>query len=199
MSLDNTARLPTPAPDEYAGDLRKTNIAPDFWYPIARARDLKAGKLLAAGFAGSPIVLARTKSGELLALEDRCAHRQVPLHVGVVAGNAIRCGYHGWEYNAQGKCVSVPYLDRCRLKPNNVRHFPVREAYGLLFVFPGDAARAEATPFPYIPSASDPAYKMRYLDRLIDCHYSFMHENLMDMNHQFLHRRLMGEIGRAHV
>ena len=98
MSLDNTARLPTPAPDEYAGDLRKTNIAPDFWYPIARARDLKAGKLLAAGFAGSPIVLARTKSGELLALEDRCAHRQVPLHVGVVAGNAIRCGYHDYQH-----------------------------------------------------------------------------------------------------
>lgn len=194
MSLNNTVRLPTPAHDAYAGDLRKTNIAPDFWYPIARARDLKAGKLLATSFAGSPIVLARTKAGELLALEDRCAHRQVPLHIGVVAGNAIRCGYHGWEYNAQGKCVSVPYLDRCSLKPNNVRHFPVREAYGLLFVFPGDATRAATTPFPCIPAASDPAYKTRYLDRRIDCHYSFMHENLMDMNHQFLHRRLMGGI-----
>ena len=194
MSLDNTVRLPTPAPDEYAGDLRKTGIAPDFWYPIARSRDLKVGKLLAASFAGAPIVLARTAAGTLLALEDRCAHRQVPLHVGVVAGEAIRCGYHGWEYNAAGQCVSVPYLDRCSLKPNNVRHYPVREAYGLLFVFPGDGARAATTPFPAIPSASDPAYKTRYLDRRINCHYSFMHENLMDMNHQFLHRRLMGGI-----
>ena len=194
MSQENTLRLPTPDADEYSGDLRKTAIDPDFWYPIARARDLQAGKLLPARFAGAAIVLARTKSGQLLALEDRCAHRQVPLHVGVVAGEAIRCGYHGWEYNAEGHCVSVPYLDRCSMKPNSVRHYPVREAYGLLFVFPGDVARAPTTPFPAIPSASDPAYKTRYLDRRIGCHYSFMHENLMDMNHQFLHRRLMGGI-----
>jgi phenylpropionate dioxygenase-like ring-hydroxylating dioxygenase large terminal subunit len=194
MSLENAIRLPTPAADEYSGDLRKTGIAPNFWYPVARARELKAGKLLAASFAGQAIVLARTKSGQLLALEDRCAHRQVPLHVGVVVDNAIRCGYHGWEYNAEGRCVSVPYLDRCSMKPNSVRHYPVREAHGLLFVFPGEAARAASTPLPAIPSASDAAYKTRYLDRRIGCHYSFMHENLMDMNHQFLHRRLMGGI-----
>ncbi len=28
----------------------------------------------------------------------------------------------------------------------------------------------------------------------MNCHYTFMHENLMDMNHQFLHRRQMGQI-----
>src|SRR5205085_1618679 len=43
-------------------------------------------------------------------------------------------------------------------------------------------------------SSLDPGYKTRYLSRRIQCHYSFMHENLMDMNHQFLHRRLMGGI-----
>ena len=194
MTLENTARVTGLGPDEYFGDLRKTAIDPNFWYPVARSRDLKTGKLLAAHFAGEPIVLARTRNGQLLALEDRCAHRQVPLHAGVVADNAIRCGYHGWEYNAEGRCVSVPYLDRCSMKPNSVRHYPVREAYGLLFVFPGDSARASTTAFPAIPSASDPAYKTRYLDRRVGCHYSFMHENLMDMNHQFLHRRLMGGI-----
>lgn len=194
MTLEITARVPTPAADEYSGDLRKTALDPNFWYPLARSRDLKPGKMLATRFAGEPIVLARTRAGRLLALEDRCAHRQVPLHVGVVSDNAIRCGYHGWEYNAEGRCVSVPYLDRCSMKPNNVRHYPVREAYGLLFVFPGDATRAADSAFPAIPSASDPAYKTRYLDRQVGCHYSFMHENLMDMNHQFLHRRLMGGI-----
>jgi hypothetical protein len=50
------------------------------------------------------------------------------------------------------------------------------------------------TSFPDIPSFDDARYKTRYLDRRVDCHYSFMHENLMDMNHQFLHRRLMGRI-----
>ncbi|MGH3188294.1 MAG: hypothetical protein ACRDPY_20310 [Streptosporangiaceae bacterium] len=28
----------------------------------------------------------------------------------------------------------------------------------------------------------------------VNCHYSFMHENLLDMNHQFLHRGVIGKI-----
>ena len=117
-----------------------------------------------------------------------------PLDVGKVSDCTIKCGYHGWEYNSEGKCVSVPYIDTCKMKPNSVRAYPSREAYGLVFVFPGDAALAATTPFPDVPSEADPDYKTRYLDRRVDCHYTFMHENLMDMNHQFLHRKLMGGI-----
>jgi len=191
---DNTVRLPEVAAQEPPGDIRKTALDPDFWYPVARSRDLKRGKALAAKFAGEPIVLVRPTNAPPFALEDRCAHRQVPLHVGHVTNDAIKCGYHGWTYDKGGKCTSVPYLDLCTLKPNCVRSYPCREAYGLIFVFPGDRAKADTAVFPDIPSASDPAYKTRYLDRRVGCHWSFMHENLMDMNHQFLHRRLMGGI-----
>ncbi|MEM7224944.1 MAG: aromatic ring-hydroxylating dioxygenase subunit alpha [Pseudomonadota bacterium] len=177
-----------------APDLRKTGIHPDFWYPLARAKQLKPGKTLAVSFAGEPIVLVRTKSGKVFALEDRCAHRQVPLSKGVVDGENLRCGYHGWTYKASGRCVSVPYLDKGRTLPNGVRGYPCREAYGLIFVYPGDPARLPAVAFPMIETHGDPRYKTRYLDRQVGCHYSFMHENLMDMNHQFLHRRLMGSI-----
>ncbi len=194
MSLDNTARLAEPVLREAVRDIRKTAIDPDFWYPVARARDVKRGKLLAVSFAGEPIVVARTLDGEVFALENRCAHRQVPLAMGVVVDRTIRCGYHGWEYNAEGRCVSVPYLDKGDVQPNGVRHYPTREAYGLVFIFPGEVSRAETTPFPLVQSATDPKYKTRYLDRRVGCHYSFMHENLMDMNHQFLHRKLMGSI-----
>ncbi len=75
-----------------------------------------------------------------------------------------------------------------------MRSYPCREAYGLIFVYPGDPAKLEGAPFPGIPTHGDSKYKTRYLDRRINCHYSFMHENLMDMNHQFLHRKLMGRI-----
>jgi renierapurpurin 18,18'-hydroxylase len=194
MSLENTARLQGTGVSTETPDIRKTAIDPNFWYPVARSKDVKPGKTRPVTFAGEPVVLARTKSGELFALENRCAHRQVPLDVGVVQDKTIKCGYHGWEYDLTGKCVSVPYLDTCRMQPNNVRHYPSREAYGLVFIYPGEAALAESRPFPLVPSADDPAYKTRYLDRRVGCHYSFMHENLMDMNHQFLHRRLMGGI-----
>jgi phenylpropionate dioxygenase-like ring-hydroxylating dioxygenase large terminal subunit len=175
-------------------DLRKTGSHPDFWYPLARSRNLKKGAAMGVAFAGDPIALVRTESGSLFALEDRCAHRQVPLHQGVVQGERLQCGYHCWTYDATGKCVTVPYLDKDKKLPNGVRGYPCREAYGLIFVYPGDPANQTAAPFPDIPAQGDANYKTRYLDRQVACHYSFMHENLMDMNHQFLHRKLMGRI-----
>ncbi|MGU7784941.1 Rieske 2Fe-2S domain-containing protein [Burkholderia sp. PU8-34] len=174
-------------------DLRRVPIHPDHWYPLAWSHELKRGKTLGARFAGDPIVLVRTESGAVFALEDRCAHRQVPLHAGVVTGESIRCCYHGWTYDCSGRCVDVPYLGRERL-PNGVRSYPCREAHGLIFVFPGDAALADQRPVPALASADDRAYKTRRLGREVKCHYSFMHENLMDMNHQFLHRRQMGQM-----
>jgi len=149
--------------------------------------------MLAVAFAGEPVVLVRAKSGGLFALEDRCAHRQVPLHAGVVCGESVQCGYHGWTYGSDGKCAAVPYLGKNQTLPNGVRSYPCREAYGFVFIFPGDPALADAR-FPDIPTHADPGYKTRTLDREIPCHYSFMHENLMDMNHQFLHRKYMGSI-----
>jgi phenylpropionate dioxygenase-like ring-hydroxylating dioxygenase large terminal subunit len=179
-------------------DLRKTGINPDFWYPLARSRDVRPGKTLGVHFAGEPIVLVRpaeaSRQQDVFALEDRCAHRQVPLHLGAVKGDRLSCSYHCWTYDRTGRCVTVPYLDEARSLLNGVRAYPTREAYGFVFVFPGDAAKAASVPFPEVPGFADPRHRTRVLDRRIDCHYSFMHENLMDMNHQFLHRSLMGNI-----
>ena len=175
-------------------DIRKTDLNPNFWYPVARSHEVKAGKTHAVSFAGLPIVLVRGKAERVFALEDRCAHRQVPLHLGEVGVDGIKCSYHGWTYDAAGNCISVPYLDHAADRPNKVRAYPCRETYGLIFIFPGDAERSATVTFPEIPSSRDPAYKTRYLSRRVNCHYTFMHENLMDMNHQFLHRRLMGGI-----
>ncbi len=138
-------------------------------------------------------MLVRTESDKVFALEDRCAHRQVPLHAGVVDGESIRCCYHGWTYDCTGRCIDVPYLGRERL-PNGVRSYPCREEAGLIFIFPGDPLLAETTPFPALGSVADKAYKTRRFGREVKCHYSFMHENLMDMNHQFLHRKQMGQM-----
>ncbi len=177
-----------------ARDLRKLGIDPDFWYPLARSRALKAGRTRQVMFAGHKIVLVRPEKGDVFALEDRCAHRQVPLSLGVVRADKLLCHYHCWTYDRSGACVSVPYLDDEQTRPNGVRAFPVREAYGLIFVYPGDVSAAGFQQFPELPRFSSAAYKTRTLDRSIACHWSFMHENLMDMNHQFMHRSLMGSV-----
>jgi phenylpropionate dioxygenase-like ring-hydroxylating dioxygenase large terminal subunit len=65
---------------------------------------------------------------------------------------------------------------------------------GLIFVFPGDPALAEARAPGELGSSHRKDYKTRRLNREVACHYTFMHENLFDMNHQFMHRKQMGSI-----
>jgi len=194
---DASDRFTQPPPD-----LRRIGAHPNHWYPLAWSRELKPGQTYAAHFAGDPIVLVRPKQNPVFkrnpvfALEDRCAHRQVPLSKGVVAGCTLRCCYHGWTYDAEGACIDVPYLGKDKL-PNGVRAYPCREQDGLIFVWPGNPA--EATDLPALGSVADPAFKTRRFGKTVACHYSFMHENLMDMNHQFLHRRQMGQVAPRYL
>jgi renierapurpurin 18,18'-hydroxylase len=187
-----------------AFDLRRVGAHPDYWYPLAWAHELRPQHALGRRFAGEPIVLYRGSSGRVFALEDRCAHRQVPLHLGVVRGDELKCQYHGWTYDGCGKCVGVPYLGKEKERlPAGVRSFPTCEVDGLIFVFPGDPVCAESRKPTALGSAHRKDYKTRELNREVACHYTFMHENLFDMNHQFMHRKQMGSIraqciGRQH-
>ena len=203
MPEDNTRPIPVqPANAPNAFDLRSVDAHPDYWYPLAWSTELTVGRAIGRRFAGEPVVLYRGASGRVMALEDRCAHRQVPLHLGVVAGEDLKCHYHGWTYDCSGKCVNVPYFGMTRL-PNGVKSYPAREVDGLIFVFPGDPALAESRLPSGLGSSQRKDYKTRRLNRQVACHYTFMHENLFDMNHQFMHRKQMGSIraiclGRTH-
>ncbi|MDI3406476.1 aromatic ring-hydroxylating oxygenase subunit alpha [Streptomyces cavernicola] len=183
------------AESEADGDLRRVGANPDFWYPVALARRVRPMRVVAAVFADQRIALYRGRSGAVHALEDRCAHRQVPLSMGVVEGDTLRCCYHAWAYRGDGRISQIPYLSKGDGRPpRGVRGYPVREAYGLVFVFPGDPEKAEDTPLPELPAFSSTTYKTMTFSRTVRCHYSFMHENLLDMNHQFLHRGVVGKL-----
>jgi phenylpropionate dioxygenase-like ring-hydroxylating dioxygenase large terminal subunit len=176
-------------------DLRRIGINPNFWYPVAASRSVRKKETFAAVFAGERIALYRGASGTVYALEDRCAHRQVPLSMGVVEGDALRCCYHAWAYRGNGRISQIPYLPKGTARPpRGVRAYPACEAYGLVFVFPGDPHKAAATALPELPEFDSARHKTMTFSRTVRCHYSFMHENLLDMNHQFLHRGVVGRI-----
>jgi nitrite reductase/ring-hydroxylating ferredoxin subunit len=107
-------------------DLRKIGANPNFWYPIALPKNLKKGKALGVSFAGEPIV--RTEGGKIYALEDRCAHRQIPLSLGIVVGESLQCCYHGWVYNEHGNFRTfAPLSEQLRgaaLYGHRFRHLP---------------------------------------------------------------------------
>ncbi|WP_329124566.1 aromatic ring-hydroxylating dioxygenase subunit alpha [Streptomyces sp. NBC_01353] len=192
---DGTMPAGSDRSSEEVADLRRTGIDPDFWYPVAVSGSVPKGGTFAAVFAGERIALYRGEGGTVYALEDRCAHRQVPLSMGVVEGEALRCCYHAWTYRGNGRISQIPYLPKGTDRPpRGVRAYPVREAYGLVFVFPGDPEKAFGSGLPELPAFHSPGHKTMTFSRTVRCHYTFMHENLLDMNHQFLHRGVLGRI-----
>lgn len=112
------------------------------WFVAARA-DRVGAKPLAVTVLGRPIVLARLADG-LVALEDRCPHRQVPLSQGRITAAGVQCPYHGWTFGHDGRCTAVPGMAPGECLPKaGARTVAVRELDGLVWVRlapDGDAA-----------------------------------------------------------
>ncbi|WP_039735626.1 aromatic ring-hydroxylating oxygenase subunit alpha [Komagataeibacter intermedius] len=173
-------------------DIRRVRSNPDFWYPVAWSRELRRGKAIGVRYAGQPIVVVRPDAGAIFALDDVCPHRQLPLSRGEVCGDFVRCAYHGLKYSRRGQCFSPDM--KLENEPPRLRTWPCREKDGLIFVFMGDLEKSDSVPLPDFPRVRDPHYRTRRFGKVVQCHYSFMHENLMDMNHQVLHSRLVGSM-----
>src|SRR5689334_2658457 len=114
------------------------------WYVAARSAEVKGGKggqPLGRVLLNEPVVLFRREDGSAVALEDRCCHRQLPLSMGKVEGDALRCGYHGLKFDTSGKCVEIPGQDS--IPPQaRVRAYPLVERYRWLWIWMGDPAQA---------------------------------------------------------
>ena len=173
-------------------DIRRVRSNPDFWYPVAWSRELRRGRAIGVRYAGQPIVVVRPEAGAIFALDDVCPHRQVPLSKGDVCGDFVRCAYHGLKYSRRGQCFSPDMKIEDDLP--RLRTWACQEKDGLIFVFMGPMEKSDSVPLPDIPRVRDPHYRTRRFGKIVKCHYSFMHENLMDMNHQVLHSRLVGSM-----
>ena len=169
-----------------------------FWYIAGETRCLKAGRPISATLLNQPLVLFRDRSRTVHALEDRCAHRGVPLSAGWQEGNSIRCRYHGWRFSSCGDCVEVPALADGILPKSSVRSFPVHEQDGWMWVYFGtDRCPKPANPPPMFPVPNDRSrvsllrmslpVKARMdlaVDNFIDAaHVPFVHHGLFRQRH----------------
>jgi vanillate O-demethylase monooxygenase subunit len=115
------------------------------WYCAGWDYELSQGKhaLLARRIANEPLVLYRKLDGGVVAMEDRCPHRQAALHLGQKEGDSLRCMYHGMKFGPDGKCTEVPGQDK--IPPQAcVRTLPVVEKDNWIWVWMGDPAAEEA-------------------------------------------------------
>lgn len=156
------------------------------WW-VAAFADEVGSQPLARWLLDTPVVLFRTEDGQLAALEDRCPHRQAPLSSGKVCGNAIQCGYHGFQFAADGRCIKIPSM--ARPAPLRVVCFPVREIGPLVWIYLGDKAQIDSVPSPPVFSwMTDASFAIRKGVMEIAANYLLLKENVLDLTHlPFVH------------
>ena len=111
------------------------------WYCAAWSEALGDNGVLGLTILKEPVVVYRQANGEVVALEDRCAHRFAPLSMGaVVGGNRIQCPYHGLEYDKSGACVLQPHGTKNIPSRARVKSYPAVEKHKAIWVWMGDKA-----------------------------------------------------------
>ena len=118
------------------------------WFPVALAADLPKDKVLGCNFLDGRIVLFRDADGRVAALSAYCPHVGADLSVGCVVEGHIQCAFHRWEYDAAGRCTKTGIADP---PPRSARLFvfPVRERFGIIWVFNGTEPLFELPDFPH--------------------------------------------------
>lgn len=166
------------------------------WYAAALSAEIGASPF-ARKICGRDLVLFRTESGRLAALEDRCAHRHAPLSLGIVRGEAIQCGYHGLCFDPAGACVQIP--GQASIPPRaRVESFPARDAHGWVWIWMGEAMRADPSLIPDWPWFADRAWRGFQLYFHVNAGAQLFVDNLLDLSHvAFTHKNSIGAASAA--
>jgi vanillate O-demethylase monooxygenase subunit len=164
----------------------------NWWYVAGWTHQIQPGEIVARTILGEPIILYRTASDNLAALEDRCCHRFAPLSRGRLEGDDIRCMYHGLKFAASGQCIEIPAQDSI---PNGVkvRSYPVVEKDRWVWIWMGDAARADTALIPDAIGHTGSEYRIATGELRYDANYQLIHDNLLDLTHlSYVHENTLG-------
>jgi phenylpropionate dioxygenase-like ring-hydroxylating dioxygenase large terminal subunit len=168
------------------------------WHPVAFAAELGVGPMR-ADLLGEPLVLWREQDGSARAISDLCVHRGTALSLGTVNGDEIVCAYHGWRYDAGGRCVAIPQLaDPARVPAKaRVAAFRVQERYGLIWV----ALAEPRWPLPEVPELEDDHWAVVAAGPYRwQCDAARQVENFTDFGHfPWVHPGLLGDPDRPVV
>jgi vanillate O-demethylase monooxygenase subunit len=161
------------------------------WYVAATSEEIDA-KPLGRKICGESIVFYRGDEGRVAALEDFCPHRGAPLSLGYVSEGKLVCGYHGLEMGCEGKTIAMPG-QRVRGFPP-IKTFPVVERYGFIWVWTGEAEKADDKLIPVQEWHDNPEWAYGGGLYHINCDYRLMIDNLMDLTHEtYVHSNSIGQ------
>jgi nitrite reductase/ring-hydroxylating ferredoxin subunit len=149
------------------------------WTWAFASEELRRGQVRGLRLLGRDLVLWRGADGVVRAADAHCPHMGAHLQEGRVDGNGLRCFFHNWRYDADGVLDDVPCLDRAPAV--RLRTWPVAEALGLVWVWPGEAP---TRPPPFVPELEGQEAEVRVLPMFTErCHPNVMLINAIDEHH----------------
>jgi nitrite reductase/ring-hydroxylating ferredoxin subunit len=175
-----------------------------YWQPVCLSSEL-ADLPRRVRILCEDLVVFRDKAGRVGCLELHCMHRGASLEYGRIEERGIRCCYHGWLYDTQGKCIEMPceqpgYIDRLNAwQPG----YPVHEYGGLVFIYMGPPERMPLFPMYDIISVGDRddvvlrgmrLWEDHSIGFVRDCNWLQAYENVLDAYHLIqLHAAISGD------
>jgi phenylpropionate dioxygenase-like ring-hydroxylating dioxygenase large terminal subunit len=155
-----------------------------YWTPIALASQIAEpdGAPVRARFCGEDYVLWRDTKGRLGLMDELCPHRGASLALARVEDCGIRCLYHGWKYDVEGRLLDTPNHKNENFKAKfRAPVYPVREAGGLIWGYFGP--KDNVPPFPDYAFIDAPSTH-RNIERVdVACNYLQLLEGGFDTSH----------------
>ncbi|NRB39915.1 MAG: Rieske (2Fe-2S) protein [Pseudomonadales bacterium] len=158
-----------------------TQTLPDSWYCVGRVKSLKTRKIQTVQICGKAIILYRGESGEPFALDAHCPHLGAHLGKGgTVIGEDVRCPFHGFTFNSEGKCTETSYGTPPTAKLCT-RSYPVIERNSFIYLYYSENQR---TPKWSIPEEEHGDWCRMYNGTfLVNAHVQDLKENAVDLGH----------------
>ena len=180
-------------------------VLSDGWLFVGLAHELKkVGDIIPLFIANKPILLLRNTNNEIKAFHNVCSHRCLKLvDEKKNVGKIIRCPYHAWSYDLDGKLKAAPHVggtDQHKPKGFNFSNHGLRPIkiyvwHDWIFInFNRNAKKFEDYAKPLIKKFNDiDLTKLKYATTLdfgkINTNWKFLIENFIEPYHvQFVHK-----------
>ena len=166
-----------------------------FWLPALLSSELPRPDCppVRVRILGENLVAFRDSDNRVGLLDAHCPHRRAELYYGRNEQGGLRCIYHGWKFDVNGKCVDIPTEeDGCELaKSRPVAAYPVIERGGVVWVWMGPPEHQP--PPPEFDFCTLPASHVYVSKCLMKCNYLQALEGSIDYSHiSFLHKEAAG-------
>jgi len=172
-----------------------------YWHPVAAASELETRGTRKVRLLGEDLALFRDTNGRWGLVEERCPHRGASLAYGVCDAEGLRCPYHGWKFDREGRCLETPAEPAGSTLKERVcvPAYQAEELGGLVFAYLGPK------PAPLLPrwdALAAPGGLRDIGQATVPCHWLQIMENSVDPTHtEWLHGHHLGAVrargGRA--